>query len=119
MKDRWMNVGHEDDELKPYVEPLPDYKDPRRTGEAGLSREGKPEEDSGPALTTSLLCRADGVHGLHTGRDPGLTGGPEVQRGDGHLSAPGLQELRGVCPCSVPPLLPALLAVAPHASRPC
>lgn len=34
MKDRWMNVGHEDDELKPYVEPLPDYKDPRRTGEA-------------------------------------------------------------------------------------
>ncbi|XP_025032418.1 serine/threonine-protein kinase MARK2, partial [Python bivittatus] len=32
MKDRWMNVGHEDDELKPYVEPLPDYKDPRRTG---------------------------------------------------------------------------------------
>ncbi|XP_038264967.1 serine/threonine-protein kinase MARK2 isoform X26 [Dermochelys coriacea] len=31
MKDRWMNVGHEDDELKPYIEPLPDYKDPRRT----------------------------------------------------------------------------------------
>ncbi|XP_063002234.1 serine/threonine-protein kinase MARK2 isoform X6 [Elgaria multicarinata webbii] len=31
MKDRWMNVGHEDDELKPYLEPLPDYKDPRRT----------------------------------------------------------------------------------------
>lgn len=27
-------MGHEDDELKPYVEPLPDYKDPRRTGEA-------------------------------------------------------------------------------------
>ncbi|XP_075426120.1 serine/threonine-protein kinase MARK2 isoform X8 [Ascaphus truei] len=31
MRDRWMNVGHEDDELKPYVEPLPDYKDPKRT----------------------------------------------------------------------------------------
>uniref|UniRef100_A0A8C3S406 Microtubule affinity regulating kinase 2 n=1 Tax=Chelydra serpentina TaxID=8475 RepID=A0A8C3S406_CHESE len=31
MKDRWMNVGHEDDELKPYLEPVPDYKDPRRT----------------------------------------------------------------------------------------
>uniref|UniRef100_A0A8C1P1Q9 non-specific serine/threonine protein kinase n=1 Tax=Cyprinus carpio TaxID=7962 RepID=A0A8C1P1Q9_CYPCA len=31
MKDRWMNVGHEDDELKPYVDPQPDYKDPRRT----------------------------------------------------------------------------------------
>ncbi|XP_053225296.1 serine/threonine-protein kinase MARK2 isoform X10 [Podarcis raffonei] len=37
MKDRWMNVGHEDDELKPYVEPLPDYKDPRRTGALTVS----------------------------------------------------------------------------------
>ncbi|KAL4659989.1 serine/threonine-protein kinase MARK2-like isoform X4 [Arapaima gigas] len=33
MKDRWMNVGHEDDELRPYLEPQPDYKDPRRTGQ--------------------------------------------------------------------------------------
>lgn len=40
MKDRWMNVGHEDDELKPYVEPLPDYKDPRRTGEATVGPGG-------------------------------------------------------------------------------
>ncbi|KAI1903306.1 hypothetical protein AGOR_G00025850 [Albula goreensis] len=31
MKDRWMNVGHEEEELKPYVEPQPDYKDPKRT----------------------------------------------------------------------------------------
>ncbi|XP_051533801.1 serine/threonine-protein kinase MARK2-like isoform X13 [Myxocyprinus asiaticus] len=31
MKDRWMNVGHEDDELKPFIEPQPDYKDPKRT----------------------------------------------------------------------------------------
>ncbi|XP_072407303.1 serine/threonine-protein kinase MARK2 isoform X2 [Chiloscyllium punctatum] len=31
MKDRWMNVGYEDDELKPYTDPEPDYKDPRRT----------------------------------------------------------------------------------------
>ncbi|XP_043931557.1 serine/threonine-protein kinase MARK2 isoform X7 [Protopterus annectens] len=31
MKDRWMNVGYEDDELCPYAEPPPDYKDPRRT----------------------------------------------------------------------------------------
>uniref|UniRef100_A0A672R7G2 MAP/microtubule affinity-regulating kinase 3 n=1 Tax=Sinocyclocheilus grahami TaxID=75366 RepID=A0A672R7G2_SINGR len=33
MKDRWMNVGHEDNELKPYIEPQPDYKDPKRTGQ--------------------------------------------------------------------------------------
>ncbi|XP_043538916.1 serine/threonine-protein kinase MARK2-like [Chiloscyllium plagiosum] len=31
MKDRWMNVGYDDDELKPYTDPEPDYKDPRRT----------------------------------------------------------------------------------------
>lgn len=33
MKDRWMNVGYEDEELMPYVEPQPDYKDPKRTGQ--------------------------------------------------------------------------------------
>lgn len=33
MKDRWMNVGHDDEELKPYIEPQPDYKDPKRTGQ--------------------------------------------------------------------------------------
>ncbi|XP_058271884.1 serine/threonine-protein kinase MARK2 isoform X11 [Hemibagrus wyckioides] len=31
MKDRWMNVGYEEEELMPYVEPQPDYKDPKRT----------------------------------------------------------------------------------------
>uniref|UniRef100_A0A671S1I6 non-specific serine/threonine protein kinase n=1 Tax=Sinocyclocheilus anshuiensis TaxID=1608454 RepID=A0A671S1I6_9TELE len=42
MKDRWMNVGHEDDDLKPYIEPQPDYKDPRRTDimlQMGFSQE--------------------------------------------------------------------------------
>ncbi|XP_059811381.1 serine/threonine-protein kinase MARK2 isoform X3 [Hypanus sabinus] len=42
MKDRWMNVGYEDDELKPHVDPEPDYKDPRRTElmvNMGYSRE--------------------------------------------------------------------------------
>ncbi|XP_028330743.1 serine/threonine-protein kinase MARK2 isoform X4 [Gouania willdenowi] len=42
MRDRWMNVGHEDEELKPYIEPQPDYKDPRRTDimlQMGFSQE--------------------------------------------------------------------------------
>ncbi|XP_078261056.1 serine/threonine-protein kinase MARK1 isoform X2 [Rhinoraja longicauda] len=30
MKDRWMNVGFEEEELKPYGEPEPDYSDPNR-----------------------------------------------------------------------------------------
>ena len=32
MKDKWMNIGHEDDELKPYIEPLPDLTDNARIG---------------------------------------------------------------------------------------
>lgn len=32
MKDKWMNVGYEEDELKPYVEPEPDFKDHKRIG---------------------------------------------------------------------------------------
>ncbi|XP_070181836.1 MAP/microtubule affinity-regulating kinase 3-like isoform X23 [Littorina saxatilis] len=30
MKDKWMNIAYEDDELKPYVEPPPDINDPVR-----------------------------------------------------------------------------------------
>ncbi|XP_029107319.1 serine/threonine-protein kinase MARK1 isoform X3 [Scleropages formosus] len=30
MKDHWMNVGHEEEELKPYIEPEPDFNDSKR-----------------------------------------------------------------------------------------
>ncbi|XP_029449022.1 serine/threonine-protein kinase MARK1 isoform X2 [Rhinatrema bivittatum] len=42
MKDRWMNVGHEEEELKPYIEPEPDFKDTKRIDimvTMGFSRE--------------------------------------------------------------------------------
>nr|XP_042900944.1 MAP/microtubule affinity-regulating kinase 3 isoform X1 [Parasteatoda tepidariorum] len=32
MKDKWMNVGYEDEELKPYIEPETDFSDTRRMG---------------------------------------------------------------------------------------
>ncbi|XP_063707014.1 serine/threonine-protein kinase MARK2 isoform X4 [Culicoides brevitarsis] len=32
MKDKWMNMGYEDDELKPYIEPMADLKDQKRIG---------------------------------------------------------------------------------------
>ena len=32
MKDKWMNIGFEEDELKPYIEPPPDFNDPLRIG---------------------------------------------------------------------------------------
>ncbi len=33
MKDKWMNAGHESDELKPHIEPVEDYSDANRIGE--------------------------------------------------------------------------------------
>ena len=27
MKDKWMNMGYEDDDLKPYIEPVQDWGD--------------------------------------------------------------------------------------------
>lgn len=32
MKDRWMNQGYEEEELTPYIEPEPDFKDHKRIG---------------------------------------------------------------------------------------
>lgn len=33
MKDKWLNVGYDGDELKPHVEPVEDYNDTSRIGE--------------------------------------------------------------------------------------
>lgn len=30
-----MNMGHEEEELKPYIEPMADLKDPKRIGKTG------------------------------------------------------------------------------------
>ena len=30
MKDKWMNMGYEDDDLKPYIEPIQDWADSKR-----------------------------------------------------------------------------------------
>lgn len=38
MRDKWMNIGFEDDELKPYVEPSPDTLDPLRIGNESESK---------------------------------------------------------------------------------
>lgn len=34
MRDRWMNVGHEEEELKPHQEPEPDWNDNKRIGQS-------------------------------------------------------------------------------------
>ena len=37
MQDKWMNIGYENDELKPYIEPVPDLNDTRRIGNAFMN----------------------------------------------------------------------------------
>ena len=34
MSDKWMNLGYDNQDLKPYCEPIPDFKDERRIGES-------------------------------------------------------------------------------------
>lgn len=41
MRDKWMNMGHEEEELKPYIEPIADLKDPKRIGKTGTVYEIK------------------------------------------------------------------------------
>lgn len=43
MKDKWMNIGCEDDELRPYIEPEPELNDQRRID--ALAALGLPRED--------------------------------------------------------------------------
>uniref|UniRef100_A0A673Z752 non-specific serine/threonine protein kinase n=1 Tax=Salmo trutta TaxID=8032 RepID=A0A673Z752_SALTR len=49
MRDRWMNVGHEEEELKPHQEPEPDWNDNKRI-ELMITM-GFPKEDITDALT--------------------------------------------------------------------
>ena len=36
MKDKWMNIGYEDDDLKPFIEPTQDNNDSVRIGNGPL-----------------------------------------------------------------------------------
>lgn len=40
MSDKWMNLGYDSQELKPYSEPTPDFKDERRIGKDSLNLQG-------------------------------------------------------------------------------
>lgn len=51
MKDKWMNNNYENDELKPFVEPKPDFSDQRRI-EILLSQMGYQREEIEESLRT-------------------------------------------------------------------
>lgn len=65
MKDHWMNVGHEEEELKPYIEPEADFGDSSRIGMSEWicwSQRHSPVADSVTCASPSI--RAHGDDGL-------------------------------------------------------
>jgi hypothetical protein len=54
MKDKWMNIGCEDDELKPFVEPPADVLDPLRIGKSPDTHLYCPVESRGSGLSRFL-----------------------------------------------------------------
>ncbi|XP_046401238.1 serine/threonine-protein kinase MARK2-like isoform X4 [Ischnura elegans] len=55
MKDKWMNMGYEEEELKPYSEPEPDFKDPKRIAKLFHRRPFLPEALVGMGYTRSEI----------------------------------------------------------------
>nr|XP_041632736.1 serine/threonine-protein kinase MARK2 isoform X9 [Drosophila kikkawai] len=53
MGDKWMNMGFEEDELKPYIEPKADLADPKRIGKTGV----------GPTNATATVAAAAAAGG--------------------------------------------------------
>uniref|UniRef100_A0A4W3JNR8 non-specific serine/threonine protein kinase n=1 Tax=Callorhinchus milii TaxID=7868 RepID=A0A4W3JNR8_CALMI len=59
MKDRWMNVCFEEEELKPYSEPEPDYNDPKRIDvmvTMGFTKEEATESLVGQKYDEIMAC---------------------------------------------------------------
>ena len=45
MSDKWMNLGYDNQDLKPYSEPTPDFKDERRIGKHFVTLLSDHEQD--------------------------------------------------------------------------
>uniref|UniRef100_A0A8C1MVG9 MAP/microtubule affinity-regulating kinase 3 n=1 Tax=Cyprinus carpio TaxID=7962 RepID=A0A8C1MVG9_CYPCA len=87
MKDKWMNIGYEKDELKPHVEPVEDYNDSSRIDVmVGM---GYTRDEIKDALSTQkyneifsmylLLGRGPSVPVAHPKRSPTSTGEGELK----------------------------------------
>lgn len=66
MKDKWINIGFEGDELKPYKEPEEDFADAKRIGKCGLGGgisdcwQRVPAADERSGMSGMLLPRTAG-----------------------------------------------------------
>lgn len=62
MKDKWINIGYEGDELKPYREPEEDFADAKRIGSPPLCLGGRAAPDPPPPMRLILLPETSHLH---------------------------------------------------------
>ena len=68
MKDKWINIGYEGEELKPYTEPEEDFGDTKRIGEGRESRAVGHRPGSGNFPAPTSLVSASEKFARHLGR---------------------------------------------------
>lgn len=105
MKDKWMNLGCEDEELKPYVEPEQDFKEPKRIGRClniinvNENKKKKPPPNSFPAGFSVPSHGNIGRYGLQQRRNRGKFVAGQIRRHIRHLSVAGKEIERRKRPC--------------------
>ena len=62
MKDRWINMGFEESELKPYKEPSKDVLDQGRIGKCAHARTARLFFSPNPFVWLTVLCFCKGSH---------------------------------------------------------
>ena len=80
MKDRWMNVGHEEEELKPYAEPEPDFNDTKRIDI--MITMGFVRDEINDALINQKYDEVMATYTLLGGKPPEFEGGESLSSGN-------------------------------------
>ncbi|XP_045443061.1 serine/threonine-protein kinase MARK1 isoform X5 [Pipistrellus kuhlii] len=80
MKDRWMNVGHEEEELKPYNEPEPDFNDTKRIDV--MVTMGFARDEINDALINQKYDEVMATYILLGRKPPELEGGESLSSGN-------------------------------------
>lgn len=95
-----MNIGHEDDELNPYLEPTADINDPARIRKSLVVLSAMAIVQTNTIACLSV-CRENVADGFHAEGDSGVSDGESVRRGlcDIHVAEEGHQG--GMCVCAV------------------
>uniref|UniRef100_A0A8C9TCF3 Serine/threonine-protein kinase MARK1 n=1 Tax=Scleropages formosus TaxID=113540 RepID=A0A8C9TCF3_SCLFO len=92
MKDHWMNVGHEEEELKPYIEPEPDFNDSKRIDL--MVTMGFPKDEITESLVGQKYDEVMATY-LLLGRKPPEAIGPTIPPVVSHAKRPQANSVEG------------------------